>query len=79
MKRIMAVFAALLLLLCAGARAESTTHQFSETWMAASALAPSAAYVLDRDGGLYRWDYSDRSPEFLCTLPVATADMFMNY
>lgn len=54
-------------------------NQFSETWMVASDLGAYAAYVLDRDGRLYRWDYSDQVPVIIGSLPVATRDMYMNY
>ena len=58
---------------------KGAANQFSETWMVASDLGTSAAYVLDRDGQLYRWNYSDQAPVVLCSLPVATREMYMNY
>ncbi len=63
----------------ASGQSSSAVNQFSETWITASALGTSAAYVLDRDGQLYRWDYTDQAPVIVCSLPVATRDMYMNY
>ena len=54
-------------------------NQFSETWMIASDLGTAAAYVLDRDGQLFCWDYTDQAPVLMCTLPVSTDEMWMNY
>lgn len=96
MRKLMAVFAVLILLLCSAAVAETvavtptpwpstekealgaaapaaeTLHQFSETWMAAQVLGKNVAWVLDRDGQLFRWDYSENAPVFICTLPTYT-------
>ena len=55
MRKLMAVFAVLIFLFCSTAMAAETkgaVNQFSETWMVASDLGTSAAYVLDRDGQL---------------------------
>lgn len=60
-------------------QAKGAVNQFSETWMVATDLGTSAAYVLDRDGQLYRWNYTDQAPVIMCTLPVATREMYMNY
>ena len=58
---------------------KGAVNQFSETWMVASDLGTSAAYVLDRDGQLFCWNYTDQAPVIMCTLPVATREMYMNY
>lgn len=81
MKRFMAVFAVLILLAsCVTAHATepeaSIAHAFGETWSKAMALDATAAYVLDRDGQLFQWDYAGE-PTLLCTgLPIAQDSMF---
>lgn len=84
MRKLMAVFAVLFFLFVSPAQAAEVqvpgaAHQFSETWVISAALDASAAYVLDRDGQLYRWDYTNQPPTVVGTLPVATREMYMNY
>lgn len=76
MKKLMAVFAVLILLAgCATAQALES-HAFEDTWVKAVALEASAAYVLDRDGQLFQWDYAGE-PALLSTgLPIAQGSLF---
>ncbi len=79
MKMLEPLFAVLILLLCATAQAAETFSQFSETWMTARTLGESAAWVLDRDGELFRWSYDGSTPQAICALPVTTDAMFLDY
>ena len=93
MKRIMAVFTALLLLAFAalsiaeGIRttpappvpnaAEGTYQQFAETRMRFTTLGKAAAYVLDDTGNVYLWPYDETEPSLLTAVPVANSEMFL--
>ena len=80
MKKIMAVFVALILLLgCVPAQAEGFIVRFDETWMNAYFLGDHHAWVLDRDGNLMRWSYDESEPVQIAVLPVPTREMFENY
>lgn len=80
MKRFMAVFAVLILLAsCAAAQAlepAPAAHAFGDTWSKAIALDASAAYVLDRDGQLFRWDYAGEPMLISSGLPIAQDSLF---
>lgn len=58
------------------AEVEGVVSQFTQTRMRAWALGEQAAYVLDRDGQLFRWAYDADEPSALCTLPVLANDAF---
>lgn len=77
MKKLMAVFAALIFLVSSAAALEMPTfHAFGETWMKAWTLDKASAYVLDRDGQLFSWDYAGE-PSLVCSgVPVAQDSMF---
>ena len=80
MKKVMALFAALILLLgCLPAQAEGFIVRFDETWINAYFLGEKCAWVLDRDGNLMRWSYDESEPAQIAVLPVPTREMFENY
>ena len=80
MKKVMALFAALILLLgCLPAQAEGFIVRFDETWINAYFLGEKFAWVLDRDGNLMRWSYDESEPAHIAVLPVPTREMFENY
>lgn len=78
MKKIMAVFAVVLLLFqCPGGTAEPLAQaaaeaniliRFEETFMQAFALGDTAAYVLDHQGMLWTWHYNEDEPQAICQL-----------
>lgn len=78
MRNLMAVFAAALFALTAlltpQARASSDSLQrFAGTSRECALLEEDAAYVLDRDGLLWRWSYDDTEPAVYAQLPPASA------
>lgn len=78
MRNLMAVFAAALFTLAAfltpQARASSDSLQrFAGTSRECALLEEDAAYVLDRDGLLWRWSYDDTEPAVYAQLPPASA------
>lgn len=80
MKKVMTLFAALILLVgCTAAQAEGFRIRFDETWFSAYFLGEKCVWVLDRDGKLMRWAYDDAAPEQVGNLPVTTREMFENY
>lgn len=80
MKKVMALFAALILLVgCTAAQVEGFRVRFDETWFSAYFLGEKCVWVLDRDGKLMRWAYDDAAPEQVGNLPVTTREMFENY
>ena len=80
MKKVMALFAALILLLgCLPAQAEGFIVRFDETWINVHFLGDQYAWVLDRDGNLMRWSYDESEPEKFAVLPVTTREMFEDY
>lgn len=58
------------------AEVEGAVTQFTKTRMRAWTLGKQAAYVLDREGQLFRWAYDADEPSALCTLPVIANDAF---
>ncbi len=79
MKKLMAVFAVLILLLCSTALAAGPVNQFKDTWTTCQTLDASAAWVLDQEGQLFRWDYTENDPVLICSLPITNSAMFMDY
>lgn len=76
MKKFMAVFAVALFALAAPltprAQADSAPLQaFDGIARQCALLAEDAAYVLDRDGLLWRWSYDDTEPAIYVHLPTA--------
>lgn len=90
MKKLMAVFAALVFLLpnaCAletpaplktpsPAAQAAASHAFGDTRSKAIALGETAAYVLDREGRLFQWDYMGEPALLASAVPIVQNDMF---
>ena len=71
MKKAMVLFAVLILICTAAAGGcADGVHFFENVRMTDSSLGESHAAILDRQGNLYLWDYSDDEPALLCQLPV---------
>ena len=80
MKKVMALFAALILFVgCSPVEAEGVLARFNESWINAYSLGDEHAWVLDRDGTLWKWEYDENEPTQMATLPVYTREMFMDY
>lgn len=90
MKKLMAVFAALIFLLSSAHALETpeplqtpapavqmaASHAFGDMWSKAIALGETAAYVLDRDGQLFQWEYTGEPTLLASDVPIVQDSLF---